>query len=73
MTAFTTPGRLTPGWRKSSFSTNGGDCVEVSPDGANQVGMRDSKDPAGPVLTFKRSEFRAFILGAKAGEFDEFM
>ncbi|MFI7674658.1 DUF397 domain-containing protein [Actinophytocola sp. NPDC049390] len=36
-------------WRKSSFSgSNGGDCVEV----ANTLkAVRDSKNPAGPVLT----------------------
>jgi hypothetical protein len=36
-------------WRKSSFSGgNGGDCVEV----ASTLGaLRDSKNPAGPVLT----------------------
>jgi hypothetical protein len=36
-------------WRKSTFSgSNGGSCVEVAPTlGA----LRDSKNPAGPVLT----------------------
>ncbi|MEV4257016.1 DUF397 domain-containing protein [Spirillospora sp. NPDC049652] len=37
------------GWVKSSYSTNGGDCVEVtSLDGVGLV--RDSKDPDGPVI-----------------------
>ena len=34
-----------PRWRRSSFSSSGGDCVELSA-GA----VRDSKNPAGPVL-----------------------
>ena len=32
--------------------------------------MRDSKDPAGPVLTFTRAEWRAFLGGMRGGEFD---
>lgn len=34
-------------WRKSSFSGDGGDCVEVRRDLA---AVRDSKSPAGPAL-----------------------
>lgn len=33
-------------WRKSSRSAQETDCIEVHPDGA----IRDSKNPAGPVL-----------------------
>ncbi|GIH72265.1 DUF397 domain-containing protein [Sphaerimonospora thailandensis] len=58
-------------WRKSSFSgTNGGDCVEVAelPDGGRAV--RDSKAPEGPVLRFTQSEWVAFTVGVRAGEFD---
>jgi hypothetical protein len=44
-------------WRKSSYSNDGGqgECVEVAglPD---RVAMRDSKDPAGPVLACTRAE-----------------
>ncbi|HEY9474490.1 MAG TPA: DUF397 domain-containing protein [Mycobacteriales bacterium] len=32
--------------------------------------MRDSKHPAGPVLVFTRSEWDAFLAGAKDDEFD---
>lgn len=57
-------------WKKSSRSgTNGGQCVEVRRyDGVTQV--RDSKDPDGPVLAFTAAEWRAFVGGAKVGEFD---
>jgi len=56
-------------WRKSTFSGNGGDCVEVARNLPGIVAVRDSKDPDGPVLTFTADEWRAFISGARAGEF----
>jgi hypothetical protein len=58
-------------WRKSSASTNNGECVELAalPDGT--VGVRDSKDPDGPVLKFTRAEVRAWLTGARSGEFDD--
>ena len=47
-------------WRKSSYSgSQGGDCVEVAELGA-EVGVRDSKDPHGPVLAFPAAAFGAF-------------
>jgi hypothetical protein len=45
-------------------------CVEVAAvDGG--IAVRDSKDPAGPVLHFTHGEMLAFLQGAKAGEFDD--
>ncbi len=56
-------------WRKSSRSNDGGGaaCVEVA-ELPSRVAMRDSKDPAGPVLAFPRAEWRAFLGGIRAGE-----
>jgi hypothetical protein len=34
------------------------------------IQVRDSKNRTGPVLTFTRDEWRAFIGGTKDGEFD---
>ena len=46
-------------WRKASHSGNGGaDCVELAALGGEQVGIRDSKDPEGPWLTFSRAALR---------------
>ncbi|MFI5718192.1 DUF397 domain-containing protein [Nocardia sp. NPDC051750] len=47
-------------WYKSSFSQADGDCVEVA-HVADAVGVRDSKDPAGPALVFAPSAWNAFI------------
>jgi hypothetical protein len=47
-------------WRKSSISTSGADCVEVSWTGV----VRDSKNPNGPVI---RTDLHALVGAAKAG------
>ncbi|WP_055482708.1 DUF397 domain-containing protein [Sphaerimonospora mesophila] len=58
-------------WRKSSYSgSNGGQCVEVAENLPGVVAVRDSKDPDGPALVFTPEEWRAFISGVKAGDFD---
>lgn len=59
-------------WVKSSLSFSNGACVEVAdlPDG--RVGVRHSKDPAGPVLRFTPAEWQAFLGGTRLGEFDSF-
>ena len=56
-------------WRKSSRSGNNGQCVEVRDQG-DTITVRDTKNPTGPMLTFTPNEWRAFIDGAKDGEFD---
>jgi hypothetical protein len=48
-----------PRWRKSSFSGNGGDCVEVGDD-TRRVLVRDTKDGTGPVLRFTPAAWRRF-------------
>jgi uncharacterized protein DUF397 len=59
-------------WFKSSLSFYCSNCVEVAslPDG--QIGVRDSKDPDGPVLRFTPGEWHAFLGGARSREFDHF-
>lgn len=54
---------------KSTYSGTDGSCVEVAAS-PEQILVRDSKDKEGAVLTFNPEEWTAFILGAKAGEFD---
>ena len=62
----------TPRWFTSSYSDNGGACIEaaanlVAPRGI--VPVRDSKNPTGPVLGFPAGAFTSFIAGVKAGTF----
>ncbi|RZU72465.1 uncharacterized protein DUF397 [Micromonospora kangleipakensis] len=52
-------------WRKSTRSGVQGDCVEVADNLPGVVGVRDSKDPTGPVLTFDPQTWRAFVAFAK--------
>ncbi|MFC5666628.1 DUF397 domain-containing protein [Kitasatospora misakiensis] len=56
-------------WRKSSYSGNGGNCVEIAPDFPGLVPVRDSKDPEGPALVFPTPAWRAFLTAVQADEF----
>ena len=57
-------------WFKSSLSFSNGNCVEVASLPGGEIGVRDSKDAEGPVLRFTPDEWRAFLGGARNGEFD---
>jgi hypothetical protein len=59
-----------PNWFKSSYSSNGGQCVEVAANLAGSFGVvpvRDSKAPAGPVLHVSFAAFSTFVADVKAG------
>jgi hypothetical protein len=52
-------------WRKSSYSGNTGNCVELA-QFENLVAVRDSKDhPRARVLVFERDAWRAFVRECK--------
>jgi hypothetical protein len=53
-------------WRTSSFSNNGGACVEVADNLSGIVAVRDSKDSNGPVLLLAPVQWREFITGLRA-------
>jgi hypothetical protein len=56
-------------WRKSKHSAIDA-CVEVAFVGGTHVAVRHSKDQSGPLLTFSRAEWEAFVGGVREGEFD---
>ncbi|MFF4171028.1 DUF397 domain-containing protein [Streptomyces sp. NPDC001744] len=61
-----------PQWFKSSYSNNGGQCVEVAVNlvpSRGTVPVRDSKDLNGPVLGFRADAFSSFVGSVKTGEF----
>ncbi|MFH8988462.1 DUF397 domain-containing protein [Streptomyces sp. NPDC017940] len=59
-----------PRWFTSSYSNNGGACIEIA---ANLIAthgivpVRDSKLPNGPVLDVTAQAFAHFVGGVKAG------
>ncbi|RPK94518.1 hypothetical protein EES46_01010 [Streptomyces sp. ADI98-10] len=58
-------------WRKSSKSSNaeGSDCLELAEHGG-EILLRESDNPDVIVRT-TRAKLRAFLGGAKEGEFDD--
>jgi hypothetical protein len=56
-------------WIKATASDPNGSCVQLRRH-AGLIEVRDSKDPAGPVLRFSGAELAAWIDGAQKGEFD---
>ena len=57
-------------FRKSSYSGQNAQCVEVAPAADGGRWLRDSKNPAQPPHYFTAHEWDAFIRGVKGGEFD---
>jgi hypothetical protein len=57
-------------WRVSSWCA-AGDCVAVGRLPTGHVLVKDTKDLEGPQLRFDASEWRAFVAGVRAGEFDD--
>ena len=48
-------------WRKSSYSGQDGNCVEVARNLPGIVAIRDSKAPSGPKLLVPPANWQAFL------------
>jgi hypothetical protein len=59
----------TVSWRKSTFTGNNGQCVEIADLPGGAVAIRDSKSPDREALRFTSQEWAAFLSGVHAGEF----
>ena len=57
-------------WRRAKLCGAHGQCIEIARVG-DEIAMRDSKDPSGPILRYTQAEWQAFIVGAKSGDFDD--
>ncbi|MGW6457486.1 DUF397 domain-containing protein [Streptomyces sp. NPDC055078] len=60
-----------PRWFTSSHSNNGGACVEVAAnltDSCGIVPVRDSKQPAGPVLMVSPGAFAGLVALARSAD-----
>ena len=57
-------------WQQSPRCDINGSCVQISRLGPGVIGLRDSKQDAGPVLSFTPAELAAFAESWVAGEFD---
>lgn len=61
-----------PRWYKSSYSENGGQCIEVAANlvaSRGVVPVRDSKDPHGPALMFDPTAWSSFVSAVRRGDF----
>lgn len=58
-------------WRKSSFSNDQGQCVEVAALDDGRVAVRNSNHPDAGTALFTRAEMAAWIKGCQAGEFND--
>jgi Domain of unknown function (DUF397) len=54
-------------WKRSNRCGDAS-CVEVA-SLKDEIVVRDSKDPDGPVLRFTREEWEAFVGGVEDGDF----
>jgi Domain of unknown function (DUF397) len=68
MSATNNPDQSRAPWRKSNYSGNGNNCVEVAATGG-RVAVRDTTDRNGTVETFSTQAWRSFTARVKRGEF----
>ena len=57
-------------WRKSTYSANEVQCVELTDLDNGRRAVRDSKDPTGPVLTCSPAQWMAFTTAISQEQLD---
>ena len=53
-------------WRKSSYSSQSGNCVKVARNLPGLVAVRDSREPDGVKLVVPQETWRGFLKGLRA-------
>jgi hypothetical protein len=53
-------------WRKSGYSSQSGNCVEVATNMPGMVAVRDSKDLQGPILAVSCHDWQVFVRQIKS-------
>ena len=64
-----TEGRLT--WRKSTFSAQASDCVEMASHPGGDVLVRNSHRPDAGTLAVARADLGALLDAVRAGDLDD--
>jgi hypothetical protein len=54
-------------WRKASYSSQNGSCVEVAQTAAGNVAVRDTTDRSGPALGFRPGAWQSFMTEIRDG------
>ena len=59
------------GWRKSTYSGSGNNCIEVHTSHDSGIAVRDSKTPHAAVLTFTAAQWRNFTRKIKTSAYGQ--
>jgi hypothetical protein len=65
-----TQNEISKDWFTASACGENNSCVQVRIHQSGAVDVRNSTDPEGPMVSFTREEWAAFLTGTKEGEFD---
>jgi hypothetical protein len=60
-------------WHKSPVSSPQGNCVELATLPGEQIAVRNSRHPDGPVLIFTKAQVKDLIEAMKHGSFDHLL
>ncbi len=55
------------GWRKTTYSSGDGSCVEIAQTPAGNVAVRDTTDRNGPALAIGPGAWRSFVADIRNG------